>query len=89
MLALTEFLPQARDIGLHVILSRAAGGAGRGMFDGVMQRLREMGSPGILLSGSKDEGALLGSAKMEQLPPGRGQLVRRRTGVTLIQTAHI
>jgi DNA segregation ATPase FtsK/SpoIIIE, S-DNA-T family len=89
LLALTEFLPQARDIGLHVILSRAAGGAGRGMFDGVMQRLREMGSPGILLSGSRDERALLGSVKMQPLPPGRGQLVRRRTGVTLIQTAHI
>ena len=89
LLSLTEFLPQARDIGLHVILSRAAGGAGRGMFDGVMQRIREMGSPGILLSGSKDEGALLGSVKMEPLPPGRGRLVQRRTGARLVQTAHI
>jgi S-DNA-T family DNA segregation ATPase FtsK/SpoIIIE len=89
LLALTEFLPQARDIGLHVILSRAAGGAGRGMFDGVMQRIREMGSPGVLLSGSKDEGALLGSVKMEPLPPGRGRYVHRRTGAMLIQTAHL
>ncbi len=89
LLALTEFLPQARDIGLHVILSRAAGGAGRGMFDGVVQRIREMGSPGVLLSGSKDEGALLGSVKMEPLPPGRGRYVHRRTGAMLIQTAHL
>jgi len=89
LVPLSEFLPQARDIGLHVILSRAAGGAGRGMFDPVMQRVREMGSPGILLSGSRDEGALLGSVKMEPLPPGRGRLVQRRAGVTLIQTAHI
>jgi S-DNA-T family DNA segregation ATPase FtsK/SpoIIIE len=89
LLALTEFLPQARDIGLHVVLSRAAGGAGRGMFDGVMQRIREMGSPGVLLSGSKDEGALLGSVKMEPLPPGRGRYVHRRTGAMLIQTAHL
>ena len=89
MLALTEFLPQARDIGVHVVLSRAAGGAGRGMFDGVMQRIREMGSPGVLLSGSKDEGALLGSVKMEPLPPGRGRYVHRRTGAMLIQTAHL
>ncbi len=89
LLALTEFLPQARDIGLHVILSRAAGGAGRGMFDGVMQRVREMGSPGVLLSGNKDEGALLGSVKMEPLPPGRGRYVHRRTGATLIQTARV
>ncbi len=89
LLALTEFLPQARDIGLHVILSRAAGGAGRGLFDPVMQRIREMGSPGVLLSGSKDEGALLGAVKMEPLPPGRGRYVHRRTGATLIQTARI
>ena len=89
LLALTEFLPQARDIGLHVILSRSAGGAGRGMFDPVVQRIREMGSPGVLLSGSKDEGALLGSVKMEPLPPGRGRYVHRRTGATLIQTARI
>jgi S-DNA-T family DNA segregation ATPase FtsK/SpoIIIE len=89
LLALTEFLPQARDIGLHVILSRAAGGVARGMFDGVMQRIREMGSPGLLLSGTKDEGAVLGSTKMEPLPPGRGRLVQRRTGATLIQTAHL
>ncbi|HZE49155.1 MAG TPA: type VII secretion protein EccCa, partial [Jatrophihabitantaceae bacterium] len=89
LLPLTEFLPQARDIGLHVILSRAAGGVARGMFDGVIQRIREMGSPGVLLSGSKDEGAVLGSVKMEPLPPGRGKLVQRRSGVTLIQTAHL
>jgi S-DNA-T family DNA segregation ATPase FtsK/SpoIIIE len=89
LLALTEFLPQARDIGLHVILSRAAGGAARGMFDGMIQRIREMGSPGLLLSGSKDEGAVLGSTKMEPLPPGRGRLVQRRTGATLVQTAHL
>jgi S-DNA-T family DNA segregation ATPase FtsK/SpoIIIE len=89
LLPLTEFLPQARDIGLHVVLSRAAGGVARGMFDGVLQRIREMGSPGVLLSGTKDEGAVLGSVKMEPLPPGRGKLVQRRTGVTLIQTAHL
>jgi S-DNA-T family DNA segregation ATPase FtsK/SpoIIIE len=87
MHALLEFLPQARDIGLHVILSRSAGGAGQGMFEAVMRGLRDMGTPGVLLSGSKDEGAVLGSVKMEPLPPGRGRLVHRRIGSKLIQTA--
>ena len=87
MTALTEFLPQARDIGLHVVLSRSAGGAGQGMFEPVMRSLRDMGTPGVLLSGSKDEGAVLGSVKMEKLPPGRGRLVHRRLGAVLIQTA--
>ncbi len=84
-----EFLPQASDIGLHVVLARAAGGAARGMFDGILQRVKEMGSPGVLLSGSRDEGAVIGSTKMEQLPPGRARYVHRRTGAQLIQTARI
>ncbi|MBE7186700.1 type VII secretion protein EccCa [Jatrophihabitans endophyticus] len=87
MSALVEFLPQARDIGLHVILSRSSGGSGQGMFEPVMRSLRDMGTPGVLLSGSKDEGAVLGSVKMEKLPPGRGRLVHRRLGAVLIQTA--
>ena len=87
MHALLEFLPQARDIGLHVVLSRSAGGAGQGMFEAMMRGLRDMGTPGVLLSGSKDEGAILGSVKMEPLPPGRGRLVHRRIGSMLIQTA--
>jgi S-DNA-T family DNA segregation ATPase FtsK/SpoIIIE len=89
VLPLAEFVPQARDIGLHVIMARAAGGVGRGMFDPLMQRIREMGSPGVLLSGSKDEGAVLGAVKLEPLPPGRGRYVHRRAGAVLIQTAKI
>jgi S-DNA-T family DNA segregation ATPase FtsK/SpoIIIE len=87
MHALLEFLPQARDIGLHVVLSRSAGGSGQGMFEPTLRNLRDMGTPGVLLSGSKDEGAVLGAVKMEPLPPGRGRLVHRRLGSVLIQTA--
>jgi S-DNA-T family DNA segregation ATPase FtsK/SpoIIIE len=89
MPALTEFLPQARDIGLHVVLTRSAGGVGQGMYEPMLRGLREMGTPGVLLSGSKDEGAVLGSVKMAKLPPGRGRLVHRRFGSVLIQTAHL
>ena len=84
---IVEFLPQSRDIGLHLLLSRSSGGAGQGMYEPVMRSMREMGTPGVLLSGSKDEGAVLGSVKMEPLPPGRGRLVHRRLGSVLIQTA--
>jgi S-DNA-T family DNA segregation ATPase FtsK/SpoIIIE len=87
MHGLVEFLPQARDIGLHVILARSSGGVGQGMFEPVMRNLRDTGTPGILLSGSKDEGAVLGSVKMEPLPAGRGRLVHRRHGAVLVQTA--
>ena len=87
MTMLSELLPQARDIGLHVLLARSAGGAGRAMFEPVVQRMREMGSPGLVMSGSKDEGPLLGGVRPAALPAGRGYLVERRAGSRLVQTA--
>ncbi|HEY0539508.1 MAG TPA: type VII secretion protein EccCa [Actinoallomurus sp.] len=86
---IVELLPQARDIGLHVIMTRQFGGAGRALFDPVVQRIKEMGSPGLVMSGNKDEGVLLGNVKAHKLPPGRGYLVDRRNGTRLIQTAQL
>ncbi|MEV5704627.1 type VII secretion protein EccCa [Actinoallomurus sp. NPDC052274] len=86
---IAELLPQARDIGLHVIVSRAYGGAGRALYDPVIQRIKEMGSPGMVMSGNKDEGVLLGNVKGHKLPPGRGYFVDRRTGTRLVQTAQV
>ena len=87
LLPLADLIPQARDIGLHLILARSAGGAGRAMFDPIIQRAREMGSPGMIMSGSRDEGALLGGVKPQAQPPGRGHYVERRTGSRLVQVA--
>ena len=42
---------------------------------------------GLLLSGAKDEGIILGEAKMSAQPPGRGTLVRRRYAPELIHLA--
>ena len=86
LLPLLDLLPQARDIGLHVVLARSAGGASRAMFEPVVQRLREMGSPTLLMSASKDEGQLFG-VKPQPLPPGRGYLIARRSAARLVQTA--
>ncbi|MFG1891168.1 type VII secretion protein EccCa [Micromonospora sp. NPDC049051] len=84
---LLEFLPQAKDVGLHLVVTRRSGGASRSLFEPVVQRLRDLGTPGLLLSGSRDEGALLADVKPSKQPPGRGQLVDRRTGVSLVQVA--
>ncbi|MBG0560947.1 type VII secretion protein EccCa [Actinoplanes aureus] len=86
---LLEFLPQARDIGLHVVLTRRAGGAGRALYEPVIQRLRELSAPGLVMSGAPEEGALLGAVRPAALPPGRGRLVTRREGIRLIQLAHL
>ncbi|MGK5740285.1 type VII secretion protein EccCb [Micromonospora sp. URMC 103] len=82
-----ELLPQARDIGLHMIVARRAGGAARALYEPVLQRLREQESPVLLMSGNRDEGALVGGLRPQPLPPGRGTLVRRREGAMVVQTA--
>ncbi|SEG99447.1 DNA segregation ATPase FtsK/SpoIIIE, S-DNA-T family [Nonomuraea solani] len=87
--ALVDLLPQARDIGLHLVIARQMGGAGRAMFDPVIQRMKDMATPALLMSGSKDEGYLFGNVRPSPLPPGRGHLVDRRYGARLMQTAFL
>jgi S-DNA-T family DNA segregation ATPase FtsK/SpoIIIE len=84
LLPLVEFLPQARDIGLHLIITRRAGGASRALMDPVVGRLRELGQPAVVLSAPRDEGTLYG-VRPSQLPPGRGTLVSRRYGTVPVQ----
>ncbi|GAA0522721.1 type VII secretion protein EccCa [Saccharopolyspora thermophila] len=86
-LPLLDFLPQGRDIGMHVVLARRTGGASRALFEPFISRLRDIGSPGLLMSGDKDEGPLLGGLKPEPLPPGRAWLVGRRHPARLVQLA--
>jgi S-DNA-T family DNA segregation ATPase FtsK/SpoIIIE len=82
---LLDFLAQGRDIGLHVVITRRIGGASRAMFDPMIARIRELASPGMLMSGPPDEGPLLGNIKPQPLPAGRGWLITRRTGAGLVQ----
>jgi S-DNA-T family DNA segregation ATPase FtsK/SpoIIIE len=84
---LLELLPLARDVGLHVIVARRCGGAARALFDPLIGRLRELGAPVLLMSGSPDEGPLIESVAPAVQPPGRGMLVDRRRGARPIQVA--
>jgi type VII secretion protein EccCa/type VII secretion protein EccCb len=84
-----EYLPQARDVGLHLVLTRRAGGASRALFEPVIQRLRELSAPGLVMSGPSDEGALIGTIRPTLMPPGRGRLLTRREGSRLVQLAHL
>jgi S-DNA-T family DNA segregation ATPase FtsK/SpoIIIE len=86
---LLEYLPQARDVGLHLILTRRAGGASRALYEPIIQRLRELSAPGMVMSGPSDEGALIGAVKPTLMPPGRGRLLTRREGIRLVQLAHL
>jgi len=87
LLPLLPLLAQAKDVGLHVLVARRAGGASRGVLEPLLLRLRELGTPGLLLSGDPQEGALLGSSRSSPQPPGRGILVRRHERPSLLQVA--
>jgi S-DNA-T family DNA segregation ATPase FtsK/SpoIIIE len=84
---LLELVSQGRDIGLHVLLARPVSGTGRSSFEPFYQRVRETGSPGLIMSGDPREGPLLGSQTATPQPPGRGYLVTRHGQSELVQVA--
>lgn len=86
--ALVEYLPQARDIGLRVIVTRRIGGAARAMMDPIIGRLKDLSCNGLVMSGTKDEGALFGY-KAQPMPPGRGMFISRTTKSDVIQLSRM
>ncbi|MFJ3639694.1 type VII secretion protein EccCa [Streptomyces sp. NPDC090108] len=85
---LVDFLPQARELGFHVVVARrVAGTQRRQMMEPMLSRLQEVGTGGLVLSGDPREGAILGGLRAQQRPPGRGVLVRRSAPPALVQLA--
>ena len=84
---LQPLLAQAGDLGLHVILTRRAGGASRAAYDPIIQRFTDLGVTGILLGGNPEEGALIGRVKPVPSIPGRAQIVSRERGLVTAQLA--
>ncbi|BBX18448.1 type VII secretion protein EccC [Mycolicibacterium duvalii] len=87
--ALADFLPHAKDLGLHVVVARRAGGAARAMFDPVLARLRDMGCSGLVMSAGSDEGAVFGGIRPGPLPPGRATLAVRGRRAELVQVGWV
>jgi len=85
---LAPLLAQANDVGLHVIVTRRVGGASRAAYDPILQALNDLGATGILLSGSPEEGALIGKVKPALSKPGRAQIVSRAKGYQVVQLAY-
>jgi len=48
---------------------------------------RKKRMPGLVLSGSPDEGALIGTGRPTPAPAGRGRLITRGRGVEVVQLA--
>lgn len=77
---LTEFLPYAADLGLHLVIARRSGGLERAMFEPLLASLRDLGCASLRMSGVPPEGASPGSTAPPRLPPGRGILTTTRGG---------
>jgi DNA segregation ATPase FtsK/SpoIIIE, S-DNA-T family len=88
LLPLLDLLGLGRELGLHLVLTRRVAGAARAAFEPVVQRLRELGGPGLVMSGDPGEGPLLGGQRAAVLPSGRGFLVRPPAPPTLVQVAY-
>jgi S-DNA-T family DNA segregation ATPase FtsK/SpoIIIE len=84
---LVELLPQARDIGLHLVVARRSGGAARAQFEPVIQVMRDLAAAGVVLAGDPGEGPLVGNARPAPGVPGRAQLVTRDRGIEVVQIA--
>ncbi|MFI1248346.1 type VII secretion protein EccCa [Streptomyces anulatus] len=86
--AFLPYIPSAVDIGLHFVLTRRVAGASRGMYEPLVQGLRESGASALLMAGDRSEGQLFPGVYASQQAPGRGVFVRRGQPNRLIQTVY-
>lgn len=89
LLPLLDLASHARDIGMHIILARRSGGVGRAMFDPVIARLKDLAADMLLMSGDRDEGYITGRTRMQELVPGRGELISRSRPQEMIQIGYV
>ncbi|ALC05051.1 hypothetical protein CDES_02990 [Corynebacterium deserti GIMN1.010] len=82
---LRDIVPHARDVGLHVVIARKAGGAARALYDPVLSEIKDQSPHIVLFDADRDEGAILGLKPTPQ-PPGRVAMSIRgeNTGVAHI-----
>jgi len=83
--ALLPYIPMGGEIGLSVVLTRRMTGAGRAMYDQLVNTMRDSGATGFMLSGDRAEGLLLGNQRPRALPVGRTLLLRSGQSIITVQ----
>ena len=83
----TDLVPQGYDLGFHLVLSRRIGGMARALYDPLVQRLGDIGTPGIMFSGDRSEGRILNNVAPQRLPQGRALYVARGGAASQVQVA--
>jgi S-DNA-T family DNA segregation ATPase FtsK/SpoIIIE len=81
---LIPHLPLGHEIGLHLVLARAATGASRQ--DPLTRKLQEVNAAGLLMSCPTSEGFVFDGVRPRILPPGRALRIARRKAA-LVQLA--
>jgi S-DNA-T family DNA segregation ATPase FtsK/SpoIIIE len=74
---------------VRFIIARSSAGASRSMYEGFMQRVKELGAQGVVLSGDPNEGDLIGTVRGRPMPQGRGYFASRRRGNPLVQIGRL
>jgi S-DNA-T family DNA segregation ATPase FtsK/SpoIIIE len=65
---LLPYLPSARDLRLHVLLTRPVAGSSRAMHDVAMQTLHDTAGSSLILSGERSEGQILPHVGPRKIP---------------------
>ncbi|OBH07475.1 MULTISPECIES: type VII secretion protein EccCa [unclassified Mycobacterium] len=86
--AVVDYLPYAKDLGLHLVVARR-GGAERALFEPLLTGLRDLGCMTLTMSGRPDESTPWGAGRPQRLPPGRGVLATRAGDDQLVQVAWV
>lgn len=84
---ITEYLPYARELGLHLVIARRSRGAERAFFEPLLAGVRDLGCVTLMMSGSPAEDVPFGSRRPARLPPGRGVLSTGADDEQLVQVA--
>ncbi len=72
-----NLIPRAEEVGLHVIVARRIDEWPRGEYTPLMRALKQQQTPGLVMAGNRNEGAILRSTFASDQPAGRGIYVTR------------
>lgn len=85
---LVPYIAMAAEVNLNVLLTRRTGGASRGVYEPAFSTIRDSGAVGLMFSGDRSEGQLLGTVRPQKLPTGRALLVRMGEPVRTVQVGY-
>lgn len=82
---LQPFVAMSHEINVSSFIARRTAGASRGLHEPVLTTVRETGATGLMFSGDRAEGPLLGNQRAQSLPVGRAFLLRTGQPAVTVQ----